>query len=83
MISPATAVPLGPDFQAGRIVFGGFNFGQQAGPNGSGILATVTFRAKAAGVAALQLQELSVTDTRAQKDAPADLLDATLNIGQK
>jgi thermitase len=78
-----TAVRVGPDFRDGRIVFGGFAFGQGAGPNGSGVVATVTFRAKGAGASALELLDLRLASTSARPEAPADLIGAALTVRQE
>jgi len=71
-----TAVPLGPqiDNTAGTVVFGGFTFGVQPGPDGAGLLATVTMTAQGIGISPLALAEVQVTDTlgRVQEVARED-----------
>ncbi|MCI0692636.1 cohesin domain-containing protein [candidate division KSB1 bacterium] len=59
-----TAIPAGPaiDNGQGRITYGAATFGTNAGPDGSGILATVTFQAQAQGTVPLQLQKVQLTD---------------------
>ncbi|MEZ4768526.1 MAG: cohesin domain-containing protein [Caldilineales bacterium] len=46
-------------------VFGAYSYGDGAGPAGSGDLATIQFRANAAGSSALNLTQVQVTDTHA------------------
>jgi hypothetical protein len=71
-----TTVPLGPqiDNTAGTMTFGGFTFGGQPGPDGDGILATVTMTAQSTGISPLALQDVQVTDTlgRVQEIASVD-----------
>jgi len=68
----------GPRFlslSASRIAFGAYSYpanGSQAGPNGSGRLATITLRAISVGSTTLDLQNVQVTDTQGQ--------GATLNV---
>lgn len=56
--------PLGPrlDEKKGRILFGAFTLGGQAGPDGSGTLATVVMRALRPGQSPLELENAQVTD---------------------
>lgn len=62
-----TAQPVGPtiDNVRGALTFGAFSFGSGAGPEGTGVLATVTFRAEGPGTSALGLQNVVVTDPMA------------------
>lgn len=62
-----TAQPVGPDIDnvAGLVTFGAFSFGSNAGPEGTGLLAAVTFTAVGSGTSALNLQNVVVTDTMA------------------
>jgi hypothetical protein len=62
-----TAQPVGPtiDNRAGTLAFGAFSFGSTAGPAGTGVLATVRFRAEGPGTSALGLQNVVVTDPMA------------------
>jgi hypothetical protein len=57
--------PVGPqiDNETGTLTFGGFSFGEPPGPNGSGLLATITFSPQAEGESALHLQSVQVTNT--------------------
>lgn len=55
--------PLGPKIEAGKAVYGAFSFGDTAGPDGSGILATIMLKAKAGGQTFLKLQNAQVVDT--------------------
>lgn len=52
------AAPPDPD----RAIFGAYSYGPRTGPNGSGLLATVTMTALAAGSSPLTLEGLQVTD---------------------
>ncbi len=54
--------PLGPRTDAGKAVYGAFSFGDAAGPDGSGPLATVTLRAQAPGQTPLGLQNVQAID---------------------
>jgi len=54
--------PLGPKIQAGKAVYGAFSFGDAAGPDGSGALATVTLKALAGGQTPLGLGNVQVID---------------------
>lgn len=60
-------VPLGPsvDQEAGVAVFGAATFGEAPGPDGSGVLATVTCTARNEGRTPLRLQAVQVSDTEA------------------
>jgi hypothetical protein len=67
--SPGRAViPLGPhiDNQAGRTVFAACTLGLQPGPNGTGVLATVSLTAQGEGQSPLDLQNAQVVGTDAK-----------------
>ncbi|MFQ6058289.1 MAG: cohesin domain-containing protein [Anaerolineae bacterium] len=57
--------PLGPqiDNVAGTLYFGGFSFGHQPGPDGSGLLAEITFNVVGSGQSAVQFQDAQITRT--------------------
>ena len=59
-----SAIPLGPEInnEAGTVTFGAFSFGDQSPPNGSGVLATISFSPQAAGESDLHLQDVKVTN---------------------
>ena len=61
-------VEVGPmiDNDSGTVTYGAVSFGEQEGPNGSGLLATITFRALAPGESALRMQNTRLTDTHAR-----------------
>lgn len=63
-------IPAGPDIDnssaEGNIRYGGVSFGTNNGPDGSGVLATFTFTAQAAGNTQLTLQNIQVSDINAQ-----------------
>ena len=44
--------------QPGTLTFAGFSFGDQPGPNGGGVLARITFTAKAKGVVSLEFSPM-------------------------
>lgn len=54
--------PLGPRIEAGKAVYGAFSFGDSAGPDGSGTLATVTLTAQAGGQTPLGLGSVQIID---------------------
>jgi hypothetical protein len=53
------------DNVAGIVTFGAFSFGSDAGPEGTGSLAAITLTAVGSGTSALNLQNVVVTDVRA------------------
>jgi len=53
--------------QSGVPLFGAYSYGTASGPNGSGILATVTMNAVAAGTSELSLSGLKVTDVTGEE----------------
>ncbi|MFQ6059591.1 MAG: poly-beta-1,6-N-acetyl-D-glucosamine N-deacetylase PgaB, partial [Anaerolineae bacterium] len=63
---------VGPsiDNDAGFARFGGFSFGTQPGPNGSGALALVRLRAVGAGTSPLDLERVQVLDTLVHPQVP-------------
>jgi predicted secreted protein/cell division septation protein DedD len=61
-----STVPMDPvdiNNEAGTITFGAASYGAQAGPDGSGVLATISFSPQAEGSSDLHLQDVQVTDT--------------------
>ncbi len=55
---------VGPTFGTGSVTYGGYSWGASPGPNGDGVLATVTFQAGSSECdSALHLQNITVTDT--------------------
>ena len=77
-----TVVPAGPsvDNSTGFASFGAFSFGSEPGPGGRGTLALVRLRVVGLGSSALDLQEVQVTDTRANSQAPT-VEDGTVVVG--
>ena len=63
---------VGPiiDNQAGRVGFGAWTAGSAPGPNGTGVLATVTLTTQGAGISPLDLQGVLVLDTKAEHQTP-------------
>jgi hypothetical protein len=72
---------VGPeiDNQLGTVSFGAASYGEQAGADGSGVLATVTFSPQANGVSSLHLQGVQVTDT-VPEAIPVDLQDGQVTV---
>lgn len=56
--------PLPPtiDNQNGKVTFGAFSFGAQAGPDGTGVLAIINLTAQGEGESPLDLQKVQVLD---------------------
>lgn len=76
-----TIAPLSPviDNLAGTVTYGVFSFGSQAGPDGSGTLATLTFTPVAAGTGNISFSDIILTDTQGTTfDATAG--DGTLTV---
>ena len=75
-------IPVGPqiDNVNGTLTYGGISYGTGAGPNGSGLLATITFQTRAAGTSNLPLSNIQLTDTDAK---PIDFVshDGRIVIG--
>jgi len=76
-----TTLPVGPDIDnvAGTITFGAFSFGDPPGPDGSGVLATVSFSPQAEGVSNLHLQDVQVTNT-VPNNITVDLQDGQVTV---
>ena len=68
-----TAQSIGPDIDngAGKATFGAFSFGAAVGPEGTGGLANVTFTVVGSGTTAFNLQDVLLTDTRANAQYPS------------
>ncbi|HID87784.1 MAG TPA: hypothetical protein EYP55_10480, partial [Anaerolineae bacterium] len=60
-----TTSPLGPemDNDAGILTFGGLSFGDQPGPDGSGLLAEITFTVVGGGQSAVEFLDAQTTDS--------------------
>ncbi len=58
-----SALPAQIDNAAGRVAFGAFSFGPQAGPSGTGTLARIAFVPQAEGNTALTFQHAQATNT--------------------
>jgi hypothetical protein len=60
-------VAVGPEVsnEEGRTTFGAVSYGNQPGPSGTGVLATITCIARGEGSSGLSLQEVQVLDTAA------------------
>ena len=58
-------VAVGPEVsnEEGRMTFGAVSYGNQPGPGGTGVLATITCMARGEGSSGLNLQEVQVLDT--------------------
>ena len=61
-----STVPMDPvdiNNEVGTINFGAASYGEQPGPDGSGVLATISFSPQTEGASDLHLQSMQVTDT--------------------
>ena len=76
-----TPVPLGPALSTDEIRFAAASYGTPAGPNGTGVLAEVTFRVVGSGTSALSFNRVIVTDTAAQV-LPAGAANGLFTSGQ-
>jgi len=54
---------VGPTFEPGSVTYGAYSFGADPGPNGDGVLATITLEATSVGTSTLHLQDVVATDT--------------------
>ena len=61
----AQSIGINVDNVAGIVTFAAFSFGSDAGPEGTGLLAAITLTAVGSGTSALNLQNVVVTDVRA------------------
>ena len=75
-----TVIPVGPDIGNGTLTFGAVSLGDQPGPNGEGILATITFNAVGLGGSRLDLHDIKLSNTAAEKETPNVVLDGTLFV---
>ncbi len=76
-----TVIPVGPaiDNAAGTVVYGAATFGAQAGPNGSGVLATITWTGVGEGTTALNLRNVQVSDVNGVV-IPVNALDGEITV---
>jgi hypothetical protein len=73
---------LGPtiDNVTGTLSYGGFSFGSQAGPTGTGTLAVVSYTTTLTeGTSALDLQNVQILDTDAQTQ-PVQTIDGSVSV---
>jgi general secretion pathway protein D len=54
---------VGPTYGIESVAYGAYTLGDGDGPNGSGILAAITFQATSVGTSTLHLQDILATDT--------------------
>lgn len=54
---------VGPTYGIKSVAYGAYTLGDGDGPNGSGILAAITFQATSVGTSTLHLQDILATDT--------------------
>jgi len=75
------ASPLGPqvDNQGGTVLFDGFSYGDPLGPDGSGVVGTISFSPQAGGASHLHLQSVQVTNT-ATEVIPVELQDGHITV---
>ena len=76
-----TVVPTGPDIDndAGEMTYGAFTFGEDPGPDGNGVLATIIFTAQSEGSSALDLTNVQVTDINGDV-IPVDVIDGQVQV---
>ena len=79
-----TFIPVGPniDNEAGKVTFGAFSFGEQAGPDGTGDLAIISLTAQGEGVSPLDLQSVQVLDTVGESQAVTEE-DGSVVVGSE
>jgi hypothetical protein len=58
-----TVGEVGPMTATGVVTYGAYSWGAAPGPNGNGVLATVTFQATSVGTSTLHLQNVNVANT--------------------
>ena len=78
-----TVIPaVGPtiDNQAGKASLGVVTVGSASGPSGTGILATVTLTAQGSGESPLDLQDVLVVDTKAERKTTT-VEDGVVRVG--
>ena len=79
-----TVIPVGPEIDnaniSGKLTFGGATFGGMAGPDGSGLLATLIFTTQASGSTQLELQNVQVSDINGQTIQIDSLLSGELEV---
>ena len=59
-----SVLEVGPVMTPGRISYGAVSFGDEPGPSGAGVLATIGFQALAPGSTLLELEDTVLTDTK-------------------
>ena len=74
-------LPVGPDINndTGTVAFGAGSYGTPPGPDGSGVLATISFSPQAEGESNLHLQNVQVTDT-VPNPISVDLQDGSITV---
>ena len=77
-----TVIPVGPDVdnQAGSASFGAASIGSAPGPDGTGVLATITLTSQGVGISPLDLDNVVVLDTQANTQTTA-VEDGTVVAG--
>jgi hypothetical protein len=78
-----SAGALGPTInnQAGTVAFGAFSFGIPAGPNGSGSLAVITWRATNAGSSSVTFSGVQLTDSLGQSQGQVNTTNGSVTVG--
>jgi hypothetical protein len=76
---------LGPllDNNTGKVTFGGFSFGANPGPNGSGTLAMIKFTVQSLSTGILDLNKVQVTNTQGTALTVDTVGDAVLQVARK
>jgi len=77
-------IPAGPDIDNdnanGKLTYGGATFGASAGPNGNGVLATLTFSAQNSGNSPLELQNVQASDINGQALSVQSIISGQVTV---
>ena len=77
-----TVIPTGPniDDYGGTVIYGGASLGTNAGPDGSGVLASVVFSAQGAGTTALNFTGVTIADINGQEITVNTLVSGGITV---
>lgn len=80
-----TVVPLGPDITyedsiTGTVAFEAISYGAEPGPDGNGVLATITLETSGLGDSLLNLHDVGVSNTAAESETPNFVVDGTAYV---
>ena len=76
--------PLGPQINndAGVLTFGGFSLGDQPGPDGSGLLAEITFSVVGSGQSAVRFLDAQITHTNGETQGGLPTQSGHVEVGE-